>query len=64
MSHPHGSGTGGTAGRHATDNPRGTAYDLIARNTGVVWVKPDHHRHAQPETFSGDLPVETATAVA
>lgn len=44
-----------TSGRHSTDDSRGTAYDLIARNTGVVWVKPDHHRHAEPETFSGEL---------
>ena len=53
-----------TSGRHATGDQHGTAYDVIRQHTGTVWVKPDHHRHAQPETFSGDLPVETATAVA
>ena len=60
MSYPHGSGTG----RHATDEQHGTAYDLIRQNTGTVWVKPDHHRHAQPETFSGELSPDTSSAVA
>lgn len=54
MSYPHGSGTGESTGRHATDSPRGTAYDLIAQTTGTVWVEPGHHRHA-PESFAGDL---------
>ena len=44
-----------TSGRHSTDNPYGTAYDVIRQHTGTVWVKPDHHRHAQPESFAGDL---------
>lgn len=43
-----------TAGRHATDAPRGTAYDLVAQNRGTVWIRPDHHRHAA-EAFTGDL---------
>jgi hypothetical protein len=53
-----------TSGRHSTDDPRGTAYDLIRQHTGTVWVKPDHHRHAQPESFAGDLSVDTTPAVA
>lgn len=54
MSHPHGNGTGESAGRHSTDQPRGTAYDLIRQATGADWVEPGH-RHAQPESFTGDL---------
>jgi hypothetical protein len=52
------------SGRHATDEPHGTAYDLIRRHTGVVWVKPPHHRHAQPDAFAGDLSDNQGMAVA
>ncbi|MDF2969242.1 MAG: hypothetical protein K0Q93_3020 [Nocardioidaceae bacterium] len=47
-----------TTGKHSSGE---NAYDLIRRQTGTVWVKPDHHRHA--ETFTGDLS-DTKTAVA
>lgn len=41
-------------GRHRTDAAQGTAYDIVSRHQGVVWVKPGHHRHAA-ESFAGDL---------
>lgn len=41
-------------GRHRTDAPRGTAYDIVCQQRGLVWVKPDHHRHCA-ESFAGDL---------
>jgi hypothetical protein len=53
-----------TAGRHATDEQHGTAYDLIRQHTGTVWIRPDHHRHAQPEAFSGELDDNRDMAVA
>lgn len=40
-------------GRHRTDASQGTAYDVVCQHRGVVWVKPDHNRHA--ESFAGDL---------
>jgi hypothetical protein len=39
--------------RHADGE---NAFDLIRRHVGIVWVKPDHHRHTvHVETFTGDL---------
>jgi hypothetical protein len=48
-----------TTAKHSSGE---NAYDLIRRQTGTVWVKPDHHRHAA-ETFIGDLSdIKTAVA--
>jgi hypothetical protein len=52
-----------TAGRHATDEQHGTAYDLIRQHTGMVWILPDHHRHVA-ESFAGDLTDNRDMAVA
>jgi hypothetical protein len=51
----------GDTARHADGE---NAYDLIRRHVGIVWVKPDHHRHAEVETFTGDLSDNRDMAVA
>lgn len=53
-----------TSGRHSTDNPYGTAYDLIRQATGTDWVEPSRHHHAEPESFAGELSGDTSSAVA
>jgi hypothetical protein len=53
-----------TSGRHSTDDPYGTAYDLIRQATGADWVEPSRHHHAEPESFAGDLDDNRDMAVA